>query len=154
MYRCRIEELRKEKGYSYKKWSEESGVSVDTIDRIVHPENPEKDSPRVNTLEDLCAALGVELWEIFYIGSTSLVALQTEINLLKAARDSLLTENAVMKDKLDSLKENIDTLKGENVNHKIELDRLRLTIAHKEEVIKLQDEIIRLHKTHQQKTVC
>ena len=67
MYRCRLEELRKEKGLSYKKWSEESEVSVDTIDRIIHPENPQKDSPRVNTLEDLCKVLGVELWEIFYL---------------------------------------------------------------------------------------
>ncbi len=113
MYRCRLEELRKEKGLSNKKWSEESGVSVDTIDRIVHPENPEKDSPRVNTLEDLCEVLGVELWEIFYIGSTSLVALQAEINLLKTERDSLLAENAVMKDKIDSLKDKIDTLKDD-----------------------------------------
>jgi transcriptional regulator with XRE-family HTH domain len=62
MYRCRLEELRKEKGLTNKKWSEESGVSVDTIARIIHPENPEKDSPRINTLEDLCKPLGVELW--------------------------------------------------------------------------------------------
>lgn len=113
MYRDRLEELRKEKGLSNKKWSEESGVSLDTITRIIHPENPEKDSPRVNTLEELCEVLGVELWEIFYIGSTSLVTLQAEINLLKAERDSLLAENAVLKDKIDSLKDKIDTLKDD-----------------------------------------
>lgn len=113
MYRDRLEELRKEKGLSNKKWSEESGVSLDTITRIIHPENPQKDSPRVNTLEDLCEVLGVELWEIFYIGSTSLVALQAEINLLKAERDALLAENAVLKDKIDSLKDKIDTLKDD-----------------------------------------
>ena len=60
MYRYRLEELRKEKGLSYKKWAEESGVSVDTINRIIHPEHPEKDSPRINTLEELCEPLGVE----------------------------------------------------------------------------------------------
>ena len=113
MYRDRLEELRKEKGISNKKWSEESGVSLDTITRIIHPENPEKDSPRVNTLEDLCEVLGVELWEIFYIGSTSLVALQAEINLIKAERDSLLAENAVLKDKIDSLKDKVDILKDD-----------------------------------------
>lgn len=113
MYRCRLEELRKEKGLSYKKWAELSGVSVDTIDRIIHPENPEKDSPRVNTLNSLCEALGVELWEIFYIGSTSLVALQAEINLLKTERDSLLAENAILKDKIETLRDKVDVLKDD-----------------------------------------
>lgn len=116
MYRDRLEELRKEKGLSNKKWSEESGVSLDTISRIIHPENPEKDSPRVNTLEDLCEVLGVELWEIFYIGNTSLVALQAEINLLKSERDSLLAENAVLKEKTETLKEKIDTLKDDLID--------------------------------------
>ena len=54
MYRNRLEELRKERNITNKKWAEESGVSIDTINRIIRPENPEKDSPRVNTLEDLC----------------------------------------------------------------------------------------------------
>lgn len=116
MYRDRLEELRKEKGLSNKKWAEESGVSIDTITRIIHPENPDKDSPRVNTLEDLCKALGVELWEIFYIGSTSLVALQAEITMLKSERDFLLTDNAVLKDKIDSLKDKIDSLKDDIID--------------------------------------
>ena len=116
MYRDRLEELRKEKGLSNKKWAEESGVSIDTITRIIHPENPDKDSPRVNTLQDLCNALGVELWEIFYIGSTSLVALQAEIALLKSERDSLLADNAVLKGKIDSLKDKIDSLKDDIID--------------------------------------
>jgi transcriptional regulator with XRE-family HTH domain len=116
MYRDRLEELRKEKGLSNKKWAEESGVSIDTITRIIHPENPDKDSPRVNTLQDLCNALGVELWEIFYIGSTSLVALQAEITMLKSERDFLLTDNAVLKDKIDSLKDKIDSLKDDIID--------------------------------------
>ena len=65
MYRDRLIEIKKEKGLTTKKWSEESGVSVDTINRITNLEHLEKDSPRVNTLEDLCKPLGVELWEIF-----------------------------------------------------------------------------------------
>ena len=111
MYRERLEELRKEKGYSYKKWAEQSGGSVDTLDRIVHPENPDKDSPRVNTLEDAIKPFGVELWEIFYIGDRSFVALQAEIALLRAERDSLLAENAVLKDEVDRLKDKVDSLK-------------------------------------------
>lgn len=113
MYRERLEELRKEKGLSNKRWSEESGVSLDTINRIIHPENPDKDSPRVNTLEDLCRPLGVELWEIFYIGDKSFVSLQAEIGVLKSDRDALMAENAIYKDKVDTLRDKIDTLKDE-----------------------------------------
>jgi transcriptional regulator with XRE-family HTH domain len=113
MYRDKLEEFRKERNISNKKWAEESGVSVDTINRIIHPENPEKDSPRVNTLEDLCKVLGVELWELFYIGSTSLVDLQAELSTLKAERDTLVAENAVYKEKIDTLRDKVDSLKDE-----------------------------------------
>lgn len=121
MYRCRIEEIRKEKGISNKKWSEESGVSIDTIARIIHPENPDKDSPRVNTLEDLCRPLGVELWEIFYMGDRSFVSLQAEITALKTERDNLVAENAILKEKVDALKDKVDTLKDEVISTKDEV---------------------------------
>ena len=113
MYRCRLEELRKEKGLTNKKWSEESGVSVDTISRIIHPENPEKDSPRINTLEDLCKPLGVELWEIFYLGDRSFVSLQSEIVTLKTEHDDLVAENAVLKQKVEALREKNEALKDQ-----------------------------------------
>lgn len=116
MYRCRLEELRKEKGLTNKKWSEESGVSVDTIARIIHPENPEKDSPRINTLEDLCKPLGVELWEIFYLGDRSFVSLQSEIIALKTEHDDLVAENAVLKTQVETLREKNDALKDQIID--------------------------------------
>ena len=116
MYRDRLEEIRKEKNITNKKWSEESGVSIDTIARIVHPENPEKDSPRVNTLEDLCKPLGVELWEIFYLGDKSFVDLQSEIAALKAERDALVAENAILKDKVEYLRDKVDSLKDDLID--------------------------------------
>lgn len=116
MYRDRLEELRKERNITNKKWSEESGVSIDTIARITHPENPEKDSPRVNTLEDLCKVLGVELWEIFYMGDKSFVSLQAELLSLKAERDALLIENGALKDKVDTLRDKVDNLKDEIID--------------------------------------
>ena len=114
MYRDRLEEIRKKQNLSYKKWSEESGVSVDTIDRIIHPENPEKDSPRVNTLESLCKVLGVELWELFYTGDNSLIVLQAEIHTLNAERDALLVENGALKDKVETLETKVDSLTNKN----------------------------------------
>ena len=113
MYRCKLEELRKEKGFSYKKWAEESGVSADTITRIIHPENPDKDSPRINTLEDLCSPLGVELWEIFYLSDRSFVTLQAEVATLKTERDELLAENAVLKTKAETLRDKNEALKDQ-----------------------------------------
>ena len=113
MYREKLDEFRREKRITHKKWSEESGVSIDTISRIIHPDNPDKDSPKVNTLEDLCKPLGIELWEIFYIGDKSLVSLQAEVNALRAERDSLLIENGALKDKVETLREKVDILKDE-----------------------------------------
>lgn len=116
MYRDRLNEIRKEKGLTTKEWAELSGVSVDTIKRITCPDNPDKDSPRVNTLEDLCKPLGVELWEIFYLGDRSLVALQAEINALKADHDILLAENAVLKEKVEVYRDKNDALKDEIIS--------------------------------------
>lgn len=116
MYRCRLEELRKEKGLSNKQWSLESGVSIDTISRIIHPENPDKDSPRTNTLEDLCKPLGVELWEIFYLGDRSFVSLQSEIAALKTAHDDLVAENAILKSEVETLRKKNDSLKDQIID--------------------------------------
>jgi cell division protein FtsB len=55
----------------------------------------------------------VEIWELFYIGDRSFVALQAEIALLKSERDSLLADNAVLKDKVDHLKDKVDSLKDD-----------------------------------------
>lgn len=114
MYRDRIDEIRKDKNITNKKWSELSGVSIDTINRIIHPENPEKDSARVNTLEDLCKPLGIELWELFYTGDKSLVVLQAEIHSLKAERDALLEENGALKNKVNTLETKVDSLREKN----------------------------------------
>ena len=114
MYRCRLEELRKEKGFSYKKWSEESRVSLDTIGRVIHPENPDKDSPRLNTLENICKVLGIELWELFYTGDKSLVVLQAEIHTLNTERDALIEENGALKNQVDTLSAKVDSLRDKN----------------------------------------
>jgi hypothetical protein len=57
----------------------------------------------------------VELWEIFYMGSTSLVSLQNEINTLRTERDSLLVENGALKDKVETLTARMDVLKDQMI---------------------------------------
>jgi transcriptional regulator with XRE-family HTH domain len=113
MYRDRLDEIRKERGFTKKRWSEESGVSIDAIDDIIHPDNPDKCSPKVSTLEILCRPLGVELWEIFYIGDKSLVALQSELTTLREERDKLFADNAVLLSDNGTLKQKVDDLKDE-----------------------------------------
>ena len=109
MYRDRLEEIRNKKHITNKEWAEESGVSTDTISRIIHPEHPEKDSPRVNTLEDLCKVLGIELWELFYTGEKSLVLLNAEVDNLKTERDALIAENAALKKEVETLRCKVDS---------------------------------------------
>jgi transcriptional regulator with XRE-family HTH domain len=113
MWRDRLLEIKKEKGITTKQWSEASGVSVDTINRVMNSKKVKTDAPRIDTIEDLCAGLGVELWEAFYLGDKSLVSLQAEINILKAERDALVAYNAVQKDKIEELKGKVDDLKDE-----------------------------------------
>ena len=117
MYRDRLEEIRKEKNITQKKWAEESGVSIDTINRITHHEETERDSTRVNTLEDLCKVLGVELWEIFYTGDKSFVSLNAELLSLKDERDALLKENGALKKEAETLRGRVDSLMDIIINY-------------------------------------
>ena len=113
MYRNKLEEIMKEKGYTKKRWSEESGVSIDTIDRIIHPENPTKDSPKVNTLEEVCKPFRVELWEIFFTGDKNLVSMKAKLSALETERENLIAENAELRAKVATLTEKVDSLKDE-----------------------------------------
>jgi transcriptional regulator with XRE-family HTH domain len=111
MWRERMAEIKKEKGISTKVWSERSGLSVDTINRIMNSQKVKTDSPRLDTIEAMCIGLGVEVWEVFYMGDRSFVSLQAENASLKAERDCLIAENAVQRDKIDALREKVDSLK-------------------------------------------
>ena len=111
MWRDCMAEIKKEKGISTKVWSERSGLSVDTINRIMNSQKVKTDSPRLDTIEAMCIGLGVEVWEVFYMGDRSFVSLQAENASLKAERDCLIAENAVQRDKIDALREKVDSLK-------------------------------------------
>ncbi len=127
MWRDRLLEIKKEKNITTKMWSEASGVPVDTINRIMTSKKGKTDSPRIDTIEDLCTGLGVEVWEIFYLGDRSFVSLQAEINLLKAERDTLVAENGALKDKVETLRDKVDSLKDEIIDtHKYYNNRSNL----------------------------
>ena len=110
MWRDRLIEIKKQKGISTKTMSERSGLSTETITRILNSQNNKTEDPRLSTISDLCNALEVELWEVFYMGDQSLVTLQAEISTLKAERDNLLSENGALKDKVETLRDKVDSL--------------------------------------------
>lgn len=113
MYRDKLAEFIREKNVQIKILADQSGISTDTITRIIHPQNHEKDSPKVSTLENLCKVLGIEVWELFYNGNTSLISLQVELDALKAERDTLIAENGSLKGKIEVLRDKNDALKDE-----------------------------------------
>ena len=113
MWRDRLIEIKKAKGISTKVLSERSGLSVETLNRMLSSTHVVTESPRIDTIFDVCRALEVEAWEIFYMGDQSLVTLQAEIATLKSERDTLLAENGALKDKVETLRDKVDCLKDE-----------------------------------------
>ena len=116
MWRDRLAEIKKEKGISTKEWSDRSNVSVDTINRIMNSQKVKTEAPRLDTIEDMCKGLGVEMWEIFYMGDRSFVTLQAENVMLKSERDQLIAENAVQREKIDKYRDKVDELKDEIIS--------------------------------------
>jgi hypothetical protein len=92
--------------------SAKSGVSVDTIKRIIRKESAEE--ARIDTVTDIVEkGFGMELWEIFYNGDKSLVSLNAEVAALKEERDSLISEIAVQAEEIKRLTVQVETLKDE-----------------------------------------
>lgn len=116
MWRERLAEIKKEKGISTKEWSERSGLSVDTINRIMNSQKVKTEAPRLDTIEDMCKGLGVEMWEIFYMGDRSFVTLQAENAALKSERDQLIAENAIQREKVEKYRDKVDELKDEIIS--------------------------------------
>ena len=124
MWRERIIETKKAKGLTTKMMSESSPSHMppETITRIL---NVKTEFPRIDTVLDLGAQVGLSPWELFAdtssrVSDSSAVALQAEIDKLKAERDNLHAENGALKntvdtlkDKVDCLREKIDSLKDE-----------------------------------------
>lgn len=113
MWRDRLNEIKKEKGITTKMMSEKSGLPAETITRVLNPKHSKTEYPRLDTLSDICNALGVELWEVFFTGEKSLVLQQAEITSLKSERDALIAENSALKDKVEVLRDKVDSLKDE-----------------------------------------
>lgn len=127
MWLDNLKELKRKTGMSTKHIADMTNLPERTVARIF---SGDTDNPYVDTLRRIVAVLGGSLDDLFaesktMVANTDLVSLQTEYDKLLNDVSVLQAENVVLKDKLVSLE-------AEN-------DRLRLTLAHKEEIISLHN---------------
>ena len=134
MWREKIIEAKKAKNITTKMMSEKVRLPDQTICRILSGKTA---TPRIDTVLDLGASVGLSAWELFsdttsVLGDKNLVTLQEELDQANAALSALRSEFA-------SLSEEATNLKVENVTLKAENDLLKLNNEHKDEIIRLHN---------------
>lgn len=127
MWLDNLKDLKKQAGMSAKQIAEKTNLPERTVSRIFSGDTA---NPLTDTLRRIVAVLGGSLDDLFaesktVIANTDLIALQAEYDKLSAEFANLQAENVSLKDK--------------NVALEVELDRLRLTLEHKEEIIALHN---------------
>lgn len=134
MWRDKVNEARKAKNITIKMMSEKVRLPEQTITRILTGKTA---TPRIDTVLDLGASVGLSPWELFsettsVLGDKPLVMLQEELDQANAALTALQSEFAV-------LSEENTGLKLEKVSLQAEIDLLRMKLEHKEEIIALHN---------------
>lgn len=127
MWLDNLKDLKKKTGMSTKQIADMTNLPERTVTRIF---SGDTDNPYVDTLRRIVAVLGGSLDDIFtecktVVANTSLIALQADYDKLTKEASDLQAENVTLKDKVVTLE--------------AELDRLRLTLEHKEEIIALHN---------------
>lgn len=134
MWLDNLKDLKKQSGMSAKQIAEKTNLPERTVSRIF---SGDTENPYMDTLRRIVDVLGGSLDDLFVeskvrVANTDLIALQAEYDKLAAEASDLRAENVRLNDKVVTLD--------------AELDRLRLTLSHKEEIISMQGDIIRLFK--------
>ena len=134
MWLDKLKDLKKQSGMSAKQIAEKANMSERTVTRII---NGETYAPGIDKLRDIVYAMGGSLDDIldesdFKLPTPLVESLKNENTTLQNAVNDLTAENVTLKDKIVALE--------------VELDRLRLTLAHKEEIIALHNYYNKLNK--------
>jgi transcriptional regulator with XRE-family HTH domain len=137
MWREQILEAKKAKNITTKMMSEKVRLPEQTITRIL---SGKTETPRIDTVLDLGAAVGLSPWELFsettsVLGDKNLAILQEELDKVNAALLALQTEFA-------SLSEEATGLRLKNVTLQSENDMLQMKLEHKDEIIRLHNRYI------------
>ena len=127
MWLDRLIELKKKAGMSSKQIAEGTLMPERTIARIFHGET---DSPTITTLIPIINFLGGSFDEIFadtkaVVSDHNIVTLQEKVDAIAAERDLVIAENAILKEKANTLSTENELLKRE--------------IMHKDEIIALHN---------------
>ena len=127
MWLDNLKNLKKQSGMSAKQIAEKTNLPERTVSRIF---SGDTENPYMDTLRRIVDVLGGSLDDLFAeskvrVANTDLIALQAEYDKLQAEHAALQAENVSLKEK--------------NVALTAELDRLRLTLEHKEEIISLHN---------------
>lgn len=134
MWREKIIEAKKAKNITTKMMSEKVRLPDQTITRIL---SGKTETPRIDTVLDLGAAVGLSAWELFsettsVLGDKNLITLQEDLDQANAALSALQAEFA-------SLSEETTDLRLKNVTLQAENDLLKMKLEHKEEIISLHN---------------
>ena len=127
MWLDNIKELKNKTGMSVKQIAEKTNLPERTISRIF---SGDTDNPYVDTLHRIVTVLGGSLDDILadtkvVVGDKNLAILQENVDAITAERDLIVAENAILKDKVTTLTNEIEILK--------------MQLMHKEEIIALHN---------------
>lgn len=134
MWLDKAKELRKRSGMTNKQIAEKANMSERTVTRIFSGETY---APGIDKLRDIVYAMGGSLDDIldesdFRVPTPMVESLKNDNTTLQNAVNDLTAENVTLKDKIVALE--------------VELDRLRLTLEHKEDLLAHKEEIVTLQK--------
>lgn len=129
MYRDRILERKKLLGLSIKTMAERSKLQLpeETLSRLLSSKTHD---PRLSTVLEAGEIVGLEPYELFMDAQTS-----AEFKLYLETKSS----NTNKGDEVASLLSHNITLQDEIATLKAEIERLQLTLEHKEEIIRLHN---------------
>lgn len=141
MWLDNLKDLKKKSGMSTKQIAEATNLPERTIARIF---SGDTDNPLMDTLRRIVAVLDGSLDDLFAeskmrVANTDLIALQAEYDKLQSEANDLRAENVRLNDKVVTLDAELDRLRL-TVTHKDEM------LAHKQQIVELQDELLRLHR--------
>ena len=127
MWLDKLKDLKKRSGMSTKQIADKTNMSERTVTRIFSGETY---APGLDKLRDIVYAMG---------GSLDDILDESDFHLPTPLAEALKTENTTLQNAVNDLTDENVRLKDEIVTLKVELDRLRLTLEHKEEIIALHN---------------
>ena len=134
MWREKIIEAKKAKNITTKMMSKKVRLPEQTITRIL---SGKTETPRIDTVLDLGASVGLSPWELF--SETTAVLSDKTISLLQEELDKTNAALTALQVEFATLSEEATNLRVKNVTLQAENDMLCVKLELKEEIIRLHN---------------